>query len=166
MSTDSLQPTGDDATEPADTSSTVEGDIDVPESFTATITVGYVQRFLDAIRALDDECRLRIAPGGMSASVVGEANVTMAEATGRERFRGLPHRQWRCDRRPGASAARNRPHEQQQRADAGRPRRYRDAPGPGGSARLFAPVARSRDDAVDERPRIRRVPIGGGSGRR
>lgn len=80
MSTDSLQPTGDDATEPADTSSTVEGDIDVPESFTATITVGYVQRFLDAIRALDDECRLRIAPGGMSASVVGEANVTMAEA--------------------------------------------------------------------------------------
>ena len=86
MSTDSLQPTRDDTTASTDTLSNPDGDTEDsepetgPETFTATITVGYVQRFLDAIRALDDECRLRIAPSGVSASVVGEANATMAEA--------------------------------------------------------------------------------------
>ena len=85
MSTDSLQSASDDVA-PTDAPSNTDGDTEDsepetgPETFSATITVGYVQRFLDAIRALDDECRLRVAPSGVSASVVGEANATMAEA--------------------------------------------------------------------------------------
>ena len=81
MSTERLQSTSDDATEPADTSSNADRDADdvVPETFAGMITVGHLQRFLDAIRTLDDECRLRVAPDGVSASVVGEANATMAE---------------------------------------------------------------------------------------
>ena len=86
MSTDSSQPASDDATASTDTLSNTDGDTEDfepetgPETFTATITVGYVQRFLDAIRTLDDECQLRVAPGGVSASVVSEASATMAEA--------------------------------------------------------------------------------------
>ena len=85
MSTDNSQLASDDAAPTGAPSNTVE-DTEDPEpetgleTFSATITVGYVQRFLDAIRMLDDECRLRVTPGGMSARVVGEANATMAEA--------------------------------------------------------------------------------------
>ena len=86
MSTDSSQPASDDATASTGALSDTNGDTEDsepetgPETFTATISVGYVQRFLDAIRALDDECRLRVAPSGVSATVVGEANATMVEA--------------------------------------------------------------------------------------
>ena len=84
MSTDSPKLAIDDATTPTDASSNADTEDSEPETgpetFTGTITVGYLQRFLDAIRTLDDECRLRVAPSGVSASVVGEANATMVEA--------------------------------------------------------------------------------------
>ena len=86
MSTDNSQPASDDATTPTDSPSNIDGDTEDsepetgPETFSATITVRYVRRFLDAVCTLDDECRLRVAPSGLSASVVGEANATMAEA--------------------------------------------------------------------------------------
>jgi proliferating cell nuclear antigen len=49
-----------------------------PAAFAATINVGYMQRFLDAIRALVDTCRLELSPAGMKAHVVGEASATIA----------------------------------------------------------------------------------------
>lgn len=49
------------------------------DTFIATINIGYFQRFLDAIRAVDDECQLQLSPTGMSGSVVGPQNTTLAE---------------------------------------------------------------------------------------
>jgi proliferating cell nuclear antigen len=51
-----------------------------PDKFTATINVGYVQRFLDAIRRLNDECQLQISPSGVSTTVLGPAGAMIAEA--------------------------------------------------------------------------------------
>jgi proliferating cell nuclear antigen len=44
----------------------------------ATISVGYVQRFLDAIRTLDDEFHLTITPDGVTARVLGAGSAVKA----------------------------------------------------------------------------------------
>jgi proliferating cell nuclear antigen len=44
----------------------------------ATISVGYVQRFLDAIRSLDNEFHLTITPDGVTARVLGAGNAVKA----------------------------------------------------------------------------------------
>lgn len=61
MSTDSQQPASDDTIAPNDTPSADEDKlITEPTAFITMITVGYVQRFLDTSRALNDKCRLHL----------------------------------------------------------------------------------------------------------
>jgi proliferating cell nuclear antigen len=64
----------------ADTPTGIDTETPEPNTFTATINVGYVQRFLDAIRRLNDECQLQISPTGVATSVNGPANAMLAEA--------------------------------------------------------------------------------------
>lgn len=64
----------------ADTPTGIDSESPEPNTFTATINVGYVQRFLDAIRWLNDECQLQISASGVSTSVLGPAGAMVAEA--------------------------------------------------------------------------------------
>jgi proliferating cell nuclear antigen len=81
MSTDSKTHHNDDTAAPNDTTNAPDDTSDsAPAAFTASINVGYVQRFLDAIRRLDDKCRLHISPSGVATSVRGPGGAMMAEA--------------------------------------------------------------------------------------
>ena len=77
MSTDARKPS-DSSHEPADSAGEDSAETEL-RTFSATINIGYIQRFLDAIRAIDDECQLQLSPTGISGSVVGPQNTTLAE---------------------------------------------------------------------------------------
>lgn len=51
-----------------------------PDTFTATINVGYMQRFLDAIRTVTDECKIHLEPSGMTIHASNPAKTILTTA--------------------------------------------------------------------------------------
>src|SRR5699024_4852265 len=78
MSTESH--TYDDSSAPA-SAQPDDADTDTAEAecptLTAAISVGRVQRFLDAIRTVNDEFQLEITPDGLTGNVVNDSRTTM-----------------------------------------------------------------------------------------
>lgn len=46
-------------------------------TLTAAVSVGRVQRFLDAIRTVNDEFQLEVTPDGLTGNVVNDSRTTM-----------------------------------------------------------------------------------------
>lgn len=69
---------GDTATDDTPGSTVTDPTDSETPALNATISVGYVQRFLDAIRTLDDEFHLTITPDGVTARVLGAESAVKA----------------------------------------------------------------------------------------
>lgn len=74
MSTEAQSNSGDTATDDTPRSTADEPTNSEAPTLNAVISVGHMQRFLDAIRSLDDEFHLTVTPDGVTARVLGPGN--------------------------------------------------------------------------------------------